>query len=127
MDEFVEFDLYPTLHYHLIQNRALESKYGGHYISFTKIFVYYSECFASLPFAFVYCIMILCLCPLLCVPPERSAFALVYCVLMERTKYPRYYIALLYELLYMYIYHSRKPPSLLPPSVSSTYNTYLPT
>ena len=70
--------------------------------------------------------MILCLCPLLFVPPERSAFALVYCVLMERTKYPRYYIALLYELLYIYIYHSRQPPpSSLPPSVVYTIHTYI--
>ena len=69
---------------------------------------------------------VLRLCPLLCVPPERSAFALVYCVLMERTEYPRSYIALLYELLYMYIYHSRQPPpSSLPPLVVHTIHTYL--
>jgi hypothetical protein len=127
MDEFVEFDLYPTLHYHLIQNRALESKYGGHYISFTKIFVYYSECFASLPFAFVYCIMILL--PLPFVMRTARTFRLCPCVLYTNGTHqvPTYIHCLLYKLLYMYIYHSRKPPSLLPPSVSSTYNTYLPT
>jgi hypothetical protein len=66
MDEFVEFVLYPTLHYHLIQNRALESKYGGHYISFTK-----NICILLL------ILFVFTLCPL-CIALGFFVFALCY-------------------------------------------------